>query len=261
MDGNGCVVGESQGGVVLNQPRVARTVYITGNNALNGSTWLDGRTGTTGTNCSNVATTFFEVGGRTAGDSTFDTRIFNGKIAEVVVFKSDLATASDLRVESYLALKYGVTLRRLVNSSEDYLTSAGATVWSGVANPSYSNAVAGILADSGSALDQRVSQSVVPGDQIAIAAGAYDFSGTVTAQSPTASIGDQSALVWGHNSQSLTANVAITDPAAQVAGVEVRMVRVWRTQVTGGGLPSQVTIRIPATLIETVNHRCATRCS
>jgi uncharacterized repeat protein (TIGR01451 family) len=253
MDGNGCLVGLSQGGVLLSQPRLARTVYVTGNNALNGSTWVDGRQGSTGTNCSNVATTFFEVGGRTAGDSTSDTRIFNGKIAEVVVFKSDLATASDLRVESYLALKYGITLRRGVDSAEDYLTSAGTTVWSGIANAAYDFAVAGILADSGSALDQRVSQSVVPGDQIAIAAGAYDFSGTVTAQSPTASIGDQSALVWGHNSQSLTANVAITDPAAQAAGVEVRMARVWRTQVTGSGLPSQVTIRIPATLIETAN--------
>ena len=185
--------------------------------------------------------------------STYDVRIFNGKIAEVVVFKSDIAAASDLQVESYLALKYGITLRTTGGTPQNYLTSAGTTVWSGIANPGYHNAVAGITSDSGSALDQRVSQSVVPGDQIGIAAGAFAFSGTVTAQSPAATIGDQSALVWGHNNLATTANVTITDPAAQTAGVEVRMPRVWRTQVTGNGLPSQATIRIPATLIENTN--------
>ena len=169
------------------------------------------------------------------------------------MFKSDLAAASDQQVESYLALKYGITLIQTGGTPQNYLTSTGATVWSGVANPTYHNAVAGIATDNGSALDQRVSQSVTPGDQIAIAAGSFDFSGTVTAQSPTASIGDQSALVWGHNNQSTTANVGITDVAAQTAGVEFRMSRVWRTQVTGSGLPSQVTIRIPAAMIETAN--------
>jgi uncharacterized repeat protein (TIGR01451 family) len=251
LDGNGCVVAGTASS--LTRPRVARATYVTGPNALGGSTWIDGGQESTGTNCGNVATTFFEVGGRTAGASTWDGRIFNGKIAEVVVFKSDLTSANDARVESYLALKYGITLRATGGTPHDYLTSAGATVWSGVANPTYHNAVAGIAADSGSALDQRVSQSVTPGDQVAIAAGAYDFSGTVTAQSPGAPLGDQSALVWGDNNLSTVANVSVTDPAAQAAGVEVRMARVWRTQVTGNGLPSQVTMRIPAALVETSN--------
>jgi uncharacterized repeat protein (TIGR01451 family) len=251
LDGNGCLAAPTTS--TLTRPRVMRATYVTGTNALGGSTWIDGGQEGTGTSCGNVVTTFFEVGGRTAGASTFDGRIFNGKIAEVVVFRSDLAAASDAQVESYLALKYGVTLRVTGGTPHDYLTSTGATVWSGVSNPTYHNAVAGIVADGSSALDQRVSQSVTPGDQVAIAAGAYDFSGPVTAQSPTASIGDQSALVWGDNNLSTVANVVVPDTAAQAAGVEVRMSRVWRTQVTGSGLPSQVTIRIPATLIETSN--------
>jgi uncharacterized repeat protein (TIGR01451 family) len=251
LDGNGCGVAFTTSSVT--QPRVVRATYITGTNALGGSTWIDAGQEGTGTNCGNVVTTLFEVGGRTAGASTWDGRIFNGKIAEVVVFKSDLAAANDARVESYLALKYGITLRATGGTPHDYLTSAGATVWSGVANPVYHNAVAGIVADSGSAIDQRVSQSVTPGDQVAIAAGAFDFAGAITAQSPAAALGDQSALVWGDNSLSTVANVIVTDPGAQAAGVERRMARVWRTQATGSGLPSQVTIRIPATLVETSN--------
>ena len=172
LDGNGCFVAISP--TIGSTPtRIVRGVYVTGNNALNGSTFLDGVQSALGTNCGTAATTFFEVGGRTAGASTFDTRIFNGKIAEVVVFKSDLAVASDQRVESYLALKYGITLRRFNATAEDYLTSTGATVWSGLANATYHNAVAGIVADGGSGLDQRVSQSVASGDQIAIAAGSF----------------------------------------------------------------------------------------
>ena len=125
LDGNGCLVAGTTAS--LTRPRVARATYITGTNALGGWTWIDGGQQGTGANCGNVATTLFEVGGRTAGASTWDRRIFNGKIAEVVVFKSDLASASDARVESYLALKYGITLRATGGTPHDYLTSAGAT--------------------------------------------------------------------------------------------------------------------------------------
>jgi uncharacterized repeat protein (TIGR01451 family) len=252
LDGDGCLAATTAD--AMGVPRVARGTYVTGTNALGGSTWINGGQEATGANCSNVVTTFFEVGGRTAGDSTYDGRIFNGKIAEVVVFKSDLAVPSDAQVESYLALKYGITLRATGGAPHDYLTSTGTTVWSGVANPTYHNAVAGIAADSGSALDQRVSQSVVPGDQVAIAAGAFGFAGTVLAQSPSDVIANQSALVWGDNNLGTAATVLVPDPNAQAAGVEVRMSRVWRTQVTGAsGLPSQVSIRIPAALIESAN--------
>jgi uncharacterized repeat protein (TIGR01451 family) len=252
LDGNACGTANTTGAV--NVPNVVRGTYVTGNNALGGSTWVNGGQQGTGGNCGNVATTFFEVGGRTAGDAAVDGRILKGKIAEVVVFKSDLAAANDDRVESYLAVKYGITLRATGGGAHDYVTSAGTTIWSGVANSAYHNAVAGIAADSGSALDQRVSQSVIAGDQVAIAAGNFAFTGTITAQSPAATIASQSALMWGHNNQATAATVPVTDPVATGSGVEVRMSRVWRTQVTAGaGLPAQTSIRIPATLVETGN--------
>jgi uncharacterized repeat protein (TIGR01451 family) len=251
LDGAGCSAAPTTSPTTV--PRVVRGTYVTGTNALGGSTWIDGGQEGTGTSCANVASTFFEVGGRTAGTASLDGRIFNGKIAEVVVYKSDLASADDARVESYLAIKYGITLKATGGGPRDYVTSSGTTIWSGVANATYHTAVAGIAADSAAALDQRASQSIAAGDQVAFAAGAFDFSGTVTAQSPAATIGDQSALVWGHNNQGTTFSAPITDPIAVDAGVLSRMSRVWRTQVTGAGLPAQVSIRIPATLVETGN--------
>jgi uncharacterized repeat protein (TIGR01451 family) len=251
LDGNGCVSASTTTSPTV--PNVVRGTYVTAANASGASTWVNGGQEGTGSGCGRSSTSFFEVGGRTAGAASLDARVLKGRIAEVVVFKSDPVAADDNRIESYLAVKYGITLKATGGGAHDYVTSNSATIWSGVANAAYHNAVAGIAADSGSALDQRVSQSVIAGDQVAIAAGNFAFSGSITAQSPTATIGDLSAVMWGHNNQATATTVPVTDPGATAVGVEVRMSRVWRTQVTGAGLPAQVSIRIPATMVETGN--------
>jgi hypothetical protein len=175
-----------------------------------------------------------------------------GLVGEAMVYSRRLSAAELRRVESYLAIKYGVTLRApgAVAGAGDYLDAAGTTIWAGAANPAFHNDVAAIAGDVVSGLDQRVSQSVNAGDQVAIAAGSYDFSGVVTARAPATPLGDASALVWGHNALGTAIGTAVADPAVVAAGVQFRMARVWRTQVTGSGLPSQVSIRIPATLVE-----------
>ncbi len=179
--------------------------------------------------------------------------IFNGEVPEVFLYNRSLTATERQWVNSYLAIKYGVTLTDAGGAAQNYANSADATIWTGVANPAYHNAVAGIVTDGASALDQRVSQSIIAGDQIAIASGAFDFSGTITAQSPPATIGDGSSLVWGHNNGSNVVNILVTDPNAHAAGIDARMARIWRDQITGTGLPGQLSIRIPATLIEIAN--------
>ena len=176
-----------------------------------------------------------------------------GLIGEAIVYSRRLGAGELRRVESYLAAKYGVTLRGPGGGAGDYVDSAGTTIWSGAANALFHNDVAVIAGNAASALDQRVSQSVDAGDQVAIASGSYDFAGVVTAQAPATPIGDASALAWGHNALATVINVDVTDPALLGAGVQQRMARVWRTQVTGVGLPPTVSIRIPATLIEAAN--------
>lgn len=180
-----------------------------------------------------------------------------GLVSEAIVYSRRLTPAELRRVQSYLAVKYGTTLRAPGGGAGDYVDSAGTTTWAGAANAAFHNGVAAIAADAQSGLDQRVSQSVTAGDQIAIAAGAYDFSGTVTAQAPPTALGDRSALAWGHNALGTTINVAVTDPTLLGAGARFRMARVWRTQVTGSGVPAQVSIRIPAALIDTANPQLA----
>jgi hypothetical protein len=89
----------------------------------------------------------FEIG-RTPGNPV--DRTFRGDIAETLYFPRVLTAVESNRVESYLALKYGVTLNGPTTPGDpaDYTSSTASVVWSGVANPTYHNDVAGIAVTS-----------------------------------------------------------------------------------------------------------------
>ena len=157
----------------INQPRVVRALYPAATNALGGTTWLDGVQEATATARPTSVTTLFELGGRTGGSAGFDNRIFNGKVAEVVVHKSALTATNANRVESYLALKYGITLRQ-TPAAKNYVDSGAAVIWDATANVTYRNNIAGIGRDDVSALQQKQSRSVntaSSGNLVTIGAG------------------------------------------------------------------------------------------
>ena len=60
-----------------------------------------------------------EIGGRSADDADYPGRIFNGDIAEIIYFTDQLNTIDQQKVETYLAIQYGVTL------SNNYLSPNG----------------------------------------------------------------------------------------------------------------------------------------
>ncbi len=71
-----------------------------------------------------------------------------------------------MQVESYLALKYGITL-----SGTDYLASDGGVIWDATANAAYHNDVAGIGGDETAVLSQPKSQSINDDAIVTIAHG------------------------------------------------------------------------------------------
>ncbi len=220
LDGDGCIEGDTSS--PLDRPRLMRAVYATGNNADGGTTWFDGAKEGDGTNCPNSGGTgayHFEIGGRTAGgdDSSNIGRIFKGKISEVIYYKTSFAQAmvparvadgnEVSRIESYLALKYGIT------KAEDYVDSAGNVFWNSTLDVSFSNDIAGIGADPGSALSQRKSRSV-------------NESGIVTGEE-VATLSDGQFLVWANDGGS---PAKATDVPA---GYLQRLERRWMVQETG----------------------------
>jgi len=151
--------------------------------------------------------------------STWHPRPFYGNVAEVMAFSGIVPNQNN--IESYLAVKYGITL------SHDYTNGSGSTVY---AISGYGYDVAGLGKDATYGLDQKVSTSinVSPGSAArVIMATTNDYSSSNLASSRTTLTNGQ-YLVWGHNN----GTVATWNT---VSGASYKKInRVWRIQNTGG---------------------------
>ena len=77
---------------------------------------------------------------------------------EVIAFERELTTAERAKVRSYLAIKYGITLKQ----AQNYIASNDAIVWnSDISNEAqpFNNNIFGIARDNQSTLHQKVSNS------------------------------------------------------------------------------------------------------
>jgi len=82
---------------------------------------------------------------------------YSGKIAEVINYGARTSDADRIKIESYLSLKYGITLN---NWTQNYVASNGSTlIWSTAAAGSYTNNIFGIWRDNLSELWQVKSKS------------------------------------------------------------------------------------------------------
>ena len=111
---------------------------------------------------------------------------FDGDIAEIIIYDRDLTAVELQKVESYLALKYGITLGSndafwdsgsntatpfgYAGTSNDYMDSSGNTIWNGATNAGFGYNVFGIARDDNSQLMQIQSKSVniAPADVLTI---------------------------------------------------------------------------------------------
>lgn len=148
---------------------------------------------------------------------------YNGEISEIILYNSNKAL-DRARIESYLAIKYGITLSQA--SAQNYVNSANTVVWNATTNAGYNNNIAGIARDDSSALNQKQSRSVNAGLQITVGNG-----NTIAATNQANIqnfIANNSALIWGDNNASVA---AWTNTGAPI-GYQV-IPRTWRVQETG----------------------------
>ncbi len=148
----------------------------------------------------------------------------NGKIAEMIVYNnaSAITTTQRQQIESYLAIKYGLTLSPA--SPVDYLAGNGTTkIWDITANSGYYNNITGIGRDSCTGLNQKQSISVDAGYVTlalgnSIAASNAANNNTITA--------NNSFLVIGNN----TGAKLFTTTVTGLTGVNVALARTWKVQ-------------------------------
>jgi len=143
---------------------------------------------------------------------------FQGDIAEAIVFSSTLTAQQRTRVETYLALKYGITriVSALSASEQDYLAGDGGVIWDYDAQgTTYHNDIAGIGRDDIGCFNQLASKSENNDALVSMSIGTFPD--------------NDSFLIWGND------NAAVEDETnrEKPATINSRLNREWRVQETG----------------------------
>jgi hypothetical protein len=133
-------------------------------------------------------------------------------LAEVIVFNTNLNSADRLKVESYLAVKYGIMLDQ--TTPTNYVDSGGNVIWNATTNASYNNDIAGIGQDDSAALDQTQSHSLNSDGVVTFSAASSQDNGDF--------------LLLGNNNGALTET-----NTGNPTGVLKRLNRSWRVDETG----------------------------
>ncbi|MEM6698825.1 MAG: hypothetical protein AAF599_10545, partial [Bacteroidota bacterium] len=137
---------------------------------------------------------------------------FDGHISEVIAFSDALDATERNKVESYLGIKYGMSLDQ--TTPQNYVDGQNNTIWDGTLNALYNNDITGIGIDTCTGLNQLQSKSV-------------NSSAVITISNPSTLDGGD-FVVFGDDGAS-TINRLTDVPAAY----DERIQRVWRADITG----------------------------
>ncbi len=152
---------------------------------------------------------------------------FDGKIAEIIYFHDTLTSVERQKVNSYLAIKYGITLDMGVNAGagQNYLASSGDTVWDASVNADYNNDIFGLAQDSMSMLEQRISHSI---NATGVLTASLEDNFIGPNSSLTATIANGDFTLFGNDAQPSTISKLDNLPD----GYNIRSERTWLTQTT-----------------------------
>ena len=142
-----------------------------------------------------------------------DDNYFDGGVAEIAIYSDLKGTNDRQKIETYLGVKYGVTLS---GGAVNYLDSNGTAIWNASTQSGFPNDIAGIGRDDDTDLDQYKSKSV-------------NSDGVVTMSGVTANFADREFLLWGNDGASGTAWSTSGVPA----GFQV-LTRRWRVEENSG---------------------------
>jgi hypothetical protein len=159
---------------------------------------------------------------------------FNGDIDEVVMYQGNLTTSQLQKIQSYLAIKWGISLDQTTATSyyaSDWNGATGTVVWDASTSGTFRTDIAAIGRDDNSALNQKQSASINTGNVLTI--------GNTSIASDNASnlnnfATDRSFFAWAHNNAALAAS-GVSDFGTTVNAevVQTRLARTWFAKETG----------------------------
>ncbi|QEC40694.1 T9SS type A sorting domain-containing protein [Pseudobacter ginsenosidimutans] len=154
-----------------------------------------------------------------------------GGISEVFAYSVDHQNSGGdekQRINSYLAVKYGITLKTEDGLSvPNYLNSSSTVVWDATANTGYNKNIAGLARDESSALHQKQSQSNIAGQQVLI--GTTGLANTNALN--TVGLAEGQWLLWGDNGLAKSMATSFIYPG--IPELNLRFAAIWKVQNTG----------------------------
>ncbi|HEX9826653.1 MAG TPA: LamG-like jellyroll fold domain-containing protein, partial [Flavobacteriaceae bacterium] len=171
----------------------------------------------------------------------------NGRVAEIFTFAERVPEAGRQKIESYLAIKYGITLGTSTEAEKDYVNSFDTTIWDISTNSGYNYHVAGIGRDSISDLNQKQSKTLNMANEVTIGLnGIFPTNNANTNEFKK----DGDFLVWGSNNAAYSGTSANTVTIA--SGITTSLTRIdrkWKivesTEDVGGDV-EDVDVSIPS---------------
>lgn len=151
-------------------------------------------------------------------------------MAEIIMFSRELTAAERNKVESYLAVKYGVTLDQSNLYANNYTSAGNTTIWNRSRNLPFVQNITGIGRDDADSLLQKQSRSINTAGLVTIYNGNYNGNTFPALNSGNATGFDvnNSFLLFGDNGGSLTLDRCFTGNPGFL-----RMNRAWKVQLTG----------------------------
>lgn len=148
----------------------------------------------------------------------------SGGIAEFIIYPSVLSNANNLKVMSYLALKYGITLGT-TSIVSNYLSSAGSIIYTGAT--AYHNNLIGIGRDDASTLYQLQSHNY--DDSVRLYKGTL---ATTNAGNAATFASDRSFVIMGANTDKLCQTAASMVELPPSCSPYSRIAREWKVTKT-----------------------------
>ncbi|MBP6181698.1 LamG-like jellyroll fold domain-containing protein [Flavobacterium sp.] len=129
--------------------------------------------------------------GKNLNDPTYGN--LNGRVAEVISYASRVPDADRPKIETYLAIKYGITLG-VNGTSKNYVDSGGNIIWNSTNNSGFNYNIAGIGRNVGSDLYQKQSKSINDTNEVTIGLGVISATNSANINEFKK---DRDFLVWG----------------------------------------------------------------
>jgi hypothetical protein len=149
----------------------------------------------------------------------------NGRVAEIMTFAQRVPDIDRPKIETYLAIKYGITLGE-TQAEKNYVNSTGNAIWDITANAGFNYNIAGIGRADNSDLNQKQSKSINETNEVTIGLG-------LIADTNSANVNefkkDGDFLVWGCDGGAFTgAGTNIITIATGVTTSLTRIDRKWK---------------------------------